>query len=442
MLEKSPPFGFNIIGYASANCGLGNTLRQFVDNLIASGEKVCILDINTGNGNSDLDKRQEHLFVSSANELPYAINLLIFGVVDLVKLSFTPPQGLITTNRMNVGFVWWELANLPQHLIDGLQFYDAFIAGSEFLHATLNNNITGVPAVQASHPLSIPNNIQSDRNKFGLPKDDFIVFMGFDPYSGIDRKNPFAAIEAFKLAFPYNYNCHLAIKVNYSGGGGKNIEENLQRLQNYTELDLRIHLIQESLSYHDLLCLYASCDAFISLHRSEGLGLVPLEAMRLGKPVVATAWSGNMSFMNYSNSCLVDFELVAIEADVQTYGSNDLGIKCEWAEPNVTQAAAWLQKLSEDTTFRSNIGAIAAVDAKNYHERACRVDFVEELKSIYLSQEFLPKKDKSILTKKAIQSKKFFEHQQYLRSLDVIDRLKVKTIDELERHLLWRFRKT
>ena len=50
---------------------------------------------------------------------------------------------------------------------------------------------------------------------------------------------------------------------------------------------------------HDVM---AACDAYVSLHRSEGTGLTITDALALGKPVIATGWSGNMDFMNVSNS--------------------------------------------------------------------------------------------------------------------------------------------
>ena len=74
--------------------------------------------------------------------------------------------------------------------------------------------------------------------------------------------------------------------------------------------DHRMHVITEVLPYNDVISLYASADCFISLHRSEGLGLGMMEAMLLGKPVIATGWSGNLDFMTadelppcWSRSC-------------------------------------------------------------------------------------------------------------------------------------------
>ena len=51
--------------------------------------------------------------------------------------------------------------------------------------------------------------------------------------------------------------------------------------------------------------LLKDVDVYVSLHRSEGFGLVMAEAMYLGTPVIATAWSGNTEFMNDHTACMV-----------------------------------------------------------------------------------------------------------------------------------------
>ena len=60
--------------------------------------------------------------------------------------------------------------------------------------------------------------------------------------------------------------------------------------------------------------MIAACDCYVSLHRSEGLGLTMAEAMALGKPVIATVYSGNLQFMTPENSHLVDYQLGAVPA--------------------------------------------------------------------------------------------------------------------------------
>jgi glycosyltransferase involved in cell wall biosynthesis len=63
----------------------------------------------------------------------------------------------------------------------------------------------------------------------------------------------------------------------------------------------------------DMASLLNQIDCYVSLHRSEGFGLGLAEAMLLGKPVIATGFSGNLEFMKPTNSFLVSYNLVPIQ---------------------------------------------------------------------------------------------------------------------------------
>ena len=107
-------------------------------------------------------------------------------------------------------------------------------------------------------------------------------------------------------------------------------------------------VVDEHLTYAEVLSLNASSDVYLSLHRAEGLGLNLLEAMSLGKPVVGTAWSGNTDFMTDENSCLVDYTLIPVVTDHPSYAADVVGEGQMWAEPDVESAARWLRRLAEE----------------------------------------------------------------------------------------------
>jgi glycosyltransferase involved in cell wall biosynthesis len=123
--------------------------------------------------------------------------------------------------------------------------------------------------------------------------------------------------------------------------------------------DPRIRIIETWLPYVDLLRLYASCDVLVSLHRSEGLGLHLMEAMSLGKVVVATGWSGNMDFMAADNSVLIPHELVPTASQHPSYVPEVGRDGQVWAEPDVAAAAEALRVLHGDANRRRALGAAA-----------------------------------------------------------------------------------
>jgi hypothetical protein len=108
------------------------------------------------------------------------------------------------------------------------------------------------------------------------------------------------------------------------------------------DLAARIDLPQESfvvvnqlLSAYQQHSLIAACDCLVSLHRAEGFGRGPGEAMRLGRAALATGWSGNVDFMDKSNALLVDYKLIPVAPGDYPESEGQL-----WAEPDVEHAAS------------------------------------------------------------------------------------------------------
>ena len=64
------------------------------------------------------------------------------------------------------------------------------------------------------------------------------------------------------------------------------------------------------------------------------------ECMRIGKPVIATGWSGNLDFMNVENSLLVDYTLVPVKSGEYPHGEGQV-----WAEPDVMHAAMLMRQV-------------------------------------------------------------------------------------------------
>ena len=109
----------------------------------------------------------------------------------------------------------------------------------------------------------------------------------------------------------------------------------------------------------DSHALTACADIVLSLHRSEGFGLVPAEAMLLGRPVVATAWSGNMDFMDDSSAALVGYHLTPARDPRGVFEAPG----AMWAEPDIAEAAGHLTRLAGDPAARATLAERGQVRA-------------------------------------------------------------------------------
>lgn len=178
---------------------------------------------------------------------------------------------------------------------------------------------------------------------------DFEAVSLFDFNSSMARKNPQGAIEAFGRAFGHDASARLTIKTQ----NGQLFPDRLAELRRQAPDNVRI--VDETWPYAEVKALIAGADVLISLHRAEGFGLTPAEAMALGRPVIATGWSGNLDFMDEANSILVPYREVKV-ADPQgiyTYKGET------WAEPDLDAAADALIRLRADEGLRRRLGEAA-----------------------------------------------------------------------------------
>ena len=122
---------------------------------------------------------------------------------------------------------------------------------------------------------------------------------------------------------------------------------------------LNVKILSKHLLEQEYISILAASDCYISLHRSEGLGLPMAEAMYLAKPVIATAYGGNSDFMNANNSLPLRYELVELDRDYGPYEKGSV-----WAEPDVGQAAELMRWVYENRELAKRIGQRAADDIR------------------------------------------------------------------------------
>jgi glycosyltransferase involved in cell wall biosynthesis len=260
---------------------------------------------------------------------------------------------------------------------------DAVVAFSDFVGEVLANSVQLKPVVRGSHPLELPAGVKGSRAEFGLRQDAVVFFGSLDPSSDAERKNPLATIQAFRAAFPSEdtgvrllvrlNNAHappmapLAFKSLFAASGG----------------DGRIGFFLEPMNYQRVRNLYASADVFMSLHRSERLGLGMLQSMRLGVPVIATGWSGNMNFMDHRCVMLVHYRLVQVCAEQALNQPQMAGADAQSAEPVLEDAIAAMRLLRDAPARRTYLGALGRERAEQYQRRASVMSWVDDLRVLW-----------------------------------------------------------
>lgn len=355
--------GVNVFAYARGQSGLGEGARLYVRALLAEGFPVAvhdiIIDIPHGMDDVSLD---EHISADS----PHAINL-IFVNPDYLDDAMASIGAERLGNRYTIACWFWELETFPEEWLPALKQVDEIMVSSGFIGKTISA-VTDKPILHVPMPVGDVEDSGLTRADFGLDENAFFFLNSFDFNSFLTRKNPFAVIEAFRRAFPDGRaNVRLLIK----SSNGHRHPDRLRELLNVAAVDRRILVRDEVIDRADVQALQRCADAYVSLHRAEGFGLGLAECMRLGKPVIATGWSGNMEFMTPDNSCLVDYRLVPVNEGEYLHHAGQ-----RWAEPNIDGAAAYMRRLVEDRAFAAKIGAQAALDIRaklSAHTAAVRI---------------------------------------------------------------------
>jgi glycosyltransferase involved in cell wall biosynthesis len=274
------------------------------------------------------------------------------AVISVINAPFLPvglarlrPRTLLRGRRM-IGVWAWELPVVPPEWAVGARFVHEVWAPSRFAAEAFETVAPGRVRV-VPYPLAdqLPLEVAGDRARFGWPADKFVVLSALNLASSFTRKNPLGLIAAFKAAFASREDALLVLKLT----GIDHYAEDMAAIRAAIGEAANIRVMTETLSEPELRGLIAASDVVLSLHRSEGFGLIPAVACLLGVPVVATGFSGNLDFMDEAGSGLVSYRLVPA---ADTRGVYEVA-GAVWAEPDIEDAAAWLRRLFDDSALRT-----------------------------------------------------------------------------------------
>ena len=337
--------GVNLAGYIRAEMGLGQAARGMATALEAANIPFNILNFESGNKG----RHGDHSWVrKEVTDSDYDVTIMVINPNSIFNARAHLPK-TIFLNRYVIGYWFWELPKIPVDWLDAFSLVNEVWAPSSFVQAAVVPKCS-VPVVRVPPVVTVDTSNAFSREYFDLPEKRFIFLTMCDTGSVFERKNPLGAIGAFKKAFPADDpNVTLVVKIS----GPPSRPPNWDLIQKHVSGYQNIRLIDRLLNPEELGSLLSVSDCFVSLHRSEGFGLIPAETMSLGKPVIATRWSGNVDYMTGENSVGINYRLVQLDQD---YGPYEAGQ--QWAEPDIDQAADWMKKLSANPDLAQQIGRL------------------------------------------------------------------------------------
>lgn len=355
--------GVNLCGYVRGELGLGESVRLFAQALAQSGYPFSLVDYGVPtHANAD-----DHSLDQWLAPLPEHPPSVYFVNPDQMLLNRAHFEAQKHAGRYLIGYWFWELEHFPTEWRHAFDLVDEVWVASEFVHCCVAA-ATDKPVMLMPMPIDVAPSITVNRQRFGLPADRFVFLFTFDYHSYPRRKNPEGAIAAFRAAFPRGRDdVHLLIKTL----NADRLPDAHLRVVGAAASDPRIVVSDVHLSRAGTSALIACADAYVSLHRSEGFGLGMVEAMAMGKPVIATGYSGNMDFMSEHDARLVDYALVDVAANAYPYWQGQ-----QWAEPDIAQAARHMRALADDPAAAAALGAAAATRIQRQYARSARASAV------------------------------------------------------------------
>jgi glycosyltransferase involved in cell wall biosynthesis len=247
-----------------------------------------------------------------------------------------------------IGQFYWELSDTAAIHDCGLSLVHEIWVATEYLRDVYRKRVS-VPVYVMGQAIETPApDSRFERSTFNLPKGAYTFLFSFDAGSIVERKNPLASVQAFLKAFPAGTE-EVALVLKTRNLGAMQTDRDREHWRRVTESaagDRRIHVLDSTMTAAELTGLLGSCDCYISLHRSEGFGYGPADALALGKPVITTAYSGVIDFCTPTTAMLVDYTLERVPPGAYPY--MDDSREYQWASPEIDAAAFHMRRLYKD----------------------------------------------------------------------------------------------
>jgi glycosyltransferase involved in cell wall biosynthesis len=349
--ERSAKLAVRLTGYMGHTLGLGAAARGYVEALDTVGVPVSTVSVPLHHLALPValeDAYGRHGFDDLVHDGRHGFEIVAVNADELP--DFVARLGEDYFEGPRIGIWGWETNTIPPRWQRAFELVQEIWVYSQFMAENIGSQAP-VPVLALPPPVQRPSE-PAPPLRLDVP-DGFLFLFVFDYLSTVQRKNPVGLIEAFKHAFAPGEGPQLLIKTINAPLRPLSEEELLWAAHGREE----IHVVDRSLTRSELNGVMAGCDCYVSLHRAEGFGLTLAEAMAIGKPTIATAYSGNVDFMNDANSYLVDYTIGRVGPECEIYPPEG-----EWAEPSIEHAAELMRRVPLEREEASRKGERAQAD--------------------------------------------------------------------------------
>ena len=362
--------GVTVFGHYTFRSGLQRSAMLTIGALRRAGEEVSMRNIPILDGR-DTSLRGSEYLAEEEHDLT-----LLHVTPDPFYLKTYERSGLHPKRKSRrIAHYAWELPAPPT---DGepipdlreIWVYSRFVADSL--------QPWGLPTHVIFPPMQRPTEVSAEavesvRRRLGIAPDAFVFLFVFDVSSTLERKNPVAVIEAFRKAVRPSDNAYLVLKAARTAQFAERFAPIAQMAK-----EAGVIVLSEMLTDAEMQVLIAACDSYVSLHRAEGFGFTLAEAMLMGKPVIATGYSGNLDYMTNDNSYLTQWAPTEVPLGTLTYPAGFI-----WADPDIDHAASFMRQVLDHRDEAFEKGQRARADAERLFEpRLISQQIAERLKVV------------------------------------------------------------
>ena len=359
------PFGITVWGPFDAISGLGTAARNLAAAIRRSGVAHEFRPYDVESGHARLADPTD-----AARPARFRVNLILANA-DQIRHVASLHDDAMFDDAYTIAVWAWELAAFRPDWHAAAAMVDEVWTNSRFELEALAASSIPVPIHLMPLPVPLRDGSEAARARgrrlFGIDHDAFAVLCPFDPGSTDARKNPRAAIRAFRDVFGTDSRRVLLVKHH---GAGAPLRDALLTETGGQE---NIRLIGARLEDGEMALLQAASDVVVSPHRAEGFGLNIAEMLAAGRTAVATDYSGSRDFLDRETGFPVGFRFAPVGRRAGPYLEDAV-----WAEPDASDLRRQLaaaacdpaERMRRATAGRARIAALFSPDAIGARLRA------------------------------------------------------------------------